>query len=86
MPPPIEAVYEQGVFRPERPIDLAEGSRVEIIVLPVSPPRSIEDCSPVRNNLAEFVAEMAALPLESPLDGFSGEDHDEVLYGWKKPR
>jgi predicted DNA-binding antitoxin AbrB/MazE fold protein len=86
MPSTIAAVYEQGVLRPDRPIDLAEGSRVEIIVLPAAPPRTIEDRSPVRNNLAEFVAEMAALPLESPPDGFSGEDHDEVLYGWKKPR
>ena len=86
MPTPIEAVYEHGVLRPDRPIDLAEGARVEIIVLPMVPAQSAENCNPARKNLAEFVAEMAALPIESAPDGFSGEDHDEVLYGWKKPR
>lgn len=25
--------------------------------------------------------EIAALPLESPRDGFSGQDHDSILYG-----
>ena len=83
MPTLIEAVYEHGVLRPDRPIDLAEGSRVEIIVLPVATSQPIENRSPVPNNLAEFVAKMAALPVVSPSDGFSGEDHDEILYGWK---
>jgi hypothetical protein len=88
MPPTIEAVYEQGVLRPDRPIDLAEGSRVEIIVLPVAPPPQPNDEGryPEPGSIMDLIAEMAALPLESSPDGFSGEDHDEVLYGWKKPR
>lgn len=30
-----------------------------------------------------FIKEMDALPLEGPDDGFSGTDHDKVLYGSK---
>jgi predicted DNA-binding antitoxin AbrB/MazE fold protein len=29
----IEAVYEQGVLRPLRPLDLAEGTRVAIVLV-----------------------------------------------------
>ncbi len=32
----------------------------------------------------DLLKEMEALPLEGANDGFSGADHDEVLYGWKK--
>lgn len=31
--------------------------------------------------VARWIAEIAALPMESPDDGFSGRDHDTVLYG-----
>jgi hypothetical protein len=34
-----------------------------------------------RETLARLRKELAALPLESPDDGFSGADHDDVLYG-----
>jgi hypothetical protein len=30
--------------------------------------------------VAERLAQIAALPIESPDDGFSGADHDQVLY------
>lgn len=86
MPPTIEAVYEHGVLRLDRPIDLAEGSRVEVIVLPREAADAKRDTHPEAKSLSEFLDEVAALPLESSPDGFSGEDHDEVLYGWKKPR
>ena len=29
-------------------------------------------------------AELVALPVSEKAKGFSGADHDEVLYGWKK--
>ena len=73
---PIEAVYEQGVLRPTRPIDLAEGARVEIIVIPVYSPRG-----PGQSTPAEVAARIAAMPVQSSSEGFSGEDHDAILYG-----
>ncbi len=73
---PIEAVYEGGVLRPNRPIDLADGARVEIIVIPRAPSPGLGTSTP-----AEVAARIAAMPLQSPPDGFSGEDHDAILYG-----
>jgi predicted DNA-binding antitoxin AbrB/MazE fold protein len=36
----VEAIYENGVFRPLQHVDLAEGTRVEVIVITrESPPR-----------------------------------------------
>ena len=37
-----------------------------------------------RQAMEELIAELDALPPEGPQDQFSGRDHDEVLYGWKK--
>ncbi len=31
--------------------------------------------------IVEFLARMEALPDEGPNDGFSGRDHDKILYG-----
>jgi len=35
----IEAVYEHGVLCLSRPIDLAEGTRVDVIVIPQESPQ-----------------------------------------------
>jgi predicted DNA-binding antitoxin AbrB/MazE fold protein len=77
---PIEAVYEQGVLRPTRPIDLAEGTRVEIIVIPESSSKG-----PGKSTPAEVAARIAAMPMQASPEGFSGEDHDAILYG-NEPR
>jgi predicted DNA-binding antitoxin AbrB/MazE fold protein len=72
----IEAVYEQGIFRPLHPVTLSEGEVVEIILLKRLGAES-------GKRVAEILAEIAALPEEAPKDGFSGADHDAVLYGAK---
>jgi predicted DNA-binding antitoxin AbrB/MazE fold protein len=77
----ISAIYENGVFRPLEPIELAEGSRVELLI---DPPRSSTPPWTDPKKLARALEQIAALPPEGPNDGFSGADHDEVLYGWKK--
>ena len=41
-------------------------------------PRSAEQQSEALNQLRR---EMAALPVANPADGFSGCDHDQLLYG-----
>ncbi len=70
----VEAIYEGGVFRPLRPISLAEGSRVEVIVEARQP---TDRARPP----AEILAEIAGLPLEVQGDDFTSRDHDQTLYG-----
>jgi predicted DNA-binding antitoxin AbrB/MazE fold protein len=77
----IEAVYEQGVLRPTRPIDLAEGAHVEIIVVPRA-----SDPTPRARTPAEVAARIAAMPMQASPEGFSGEDHDAILYGQGEDR
>ena len=69
----IEAVYEQGVIRPLQPLDLPEGARLDVIVI-------THEHTKTNGNTAEILAEIAALPLESGGDAFSGREHDSILY------
>jgi predicted DNA-binding antitoxin AbrB/MazE fold protein len=70
---PIEAIYEQGTLKLSQPITLAEGSKVQIIIL------SSESSAPEKTPL-KILQEIAQLPLEGKTDAFSGQDHDQVLY------
>ena len=70
----IRAVYEKGVFRPTEPVSLGEGTPVELFV----------DVQPLERPSAPLInalLEIARMPSRSPNDGFSGADHDKVLYG-----
>lgn len=71
------AIYENGVLRPLAPLPLAEGAHVEVTVTEsVSVP-----ASPAHERAIEIIREIAAMPLEADDEGFSGRDHDSVLYG-----
>ncbi|HEX5874026.1 MAG TPA: antitoxin family protein [Pyrinomonadaceae bacterium] len=69
----IEAVYEQGIIRPLQPLELAEGTRLDLIVITHEQPKT-------NGNATEILAEIAALPLEGTNDGFTGREHDSILY------
>ena len=69
----IEAVYEHGIIRPLQPLELPEGSRLDVIVI-------THEETKANGNAAEVLAEIAALPLEGKTDSFSGRDHDSILY------
>lgn len=75
----VEAVYEQGVLRLMQPIALAEGARVQVIIMTPKPATE-------RESPADILAAIAALPLEADEKGFPGRDHDEILYGKKGAR
>lgn len=69
----IEAVYEQGLIRPLQPLDLPEGSRLDVIVITHEEPQTT-------NSAVEMIADIAALPLEGSTEPFSGREHDSILY------
>ena len=70
----IKAVFERGVFRPVEPVALEEGADVEISY---ERARELKPPQP----LVAAIEEIAQMPLEGPDGGFSGADHDDVLYG-----
>ena len=69
----IEAVYEQGMIRPLQPLELPEGTRLDLIVITHEQPKA-------NGNMAEILAEIAALPLEGASDALAGREHDSILY------
>ena len=75
----VEAVYTQVVLRLMQPISLAEGTRVEVIIIAREP--VLESETP-----AEILSTIAALPLEAGGEECSGRDHDIILYDEKGAR
>ncbi len=73
----IEAIYERGIIRPLKPLELPEGARLDVIVIIHEKPRA-------NGNAAGILAEIAALPLEGATGSFGGREHDSILYP-KKP-
>jgi predicted DNA-binding antitoxin AbrB/MazE fold protein len=70
---PVEAVYENGVLRPLIPLTLPEGQRVQVFVTSEEAPQG--------QNAALILAEIAAMPIETPAIPSTSRDHDQVLYG-----
>lgn len=70
----ITAIFEGGVLRPTAPMQLAEGTRVELIV--VSPGNTGEG----GRSAASILAELANLPTAGG-DPRTSQEHDRVLYG-----
>jgi predicted DNA-binding antitoxin AbrB/MazE fold protein len=76
----IDAVFADGVFRPLAPVAIPNGVQVRLRV----EEQVVDDAeSKARRRAAmdEFLRLASELPLEGPNDGFSGADHDRVLYG-----
>jgi predicted DNA-binding antitoxin AbrB/MazE fold protein len=61
----IEAIYERGILRPVKPLELPEGTRLDIIII-------TREQSHANGNSARILAEIAALPLEGAGEPSSG--------------
>jgi predicted DNA-binding antitoxin AbrB/MazE fold protein len=84
----ITAIVENGHLRPEAPLQLPNGSRVEIILdLPgdLSSSNGTSSTQKDPKKVHQLLSEIAAMPLESD-SGFSNRDHDQILYGEKGAR
>ena len=68
----ISAIFENGVFRPLEKVELNNGEAVEVILLDKT------ETNPKMSR--EILTEISKLPVEGSTNGFSGEDHDHVLY------
>ncbi len=76
----ITAVFEGGVLRPTAPLQLPEGSRVELIVV------SAETTAPTDGQAAAAIlARIAALSTANG-DPHTSARHDAVLYGGEESR
>jgi len=77
----IPGRIENGVVVLKNGTSLPDGTEVSVLV-----PAALIGLADVmteehRTKLLEALDRIAALPLEGPDDGFSGADHDRILYG-----
>jgi predicted DNA-binding antitoxin AbrB/MazE fold protein len=82
----IPAVFDSGVFRPLEPVELAQGTPVEVQVPVVASRDAIGELTPEelarqKAAIAVMLKKIEALPIVEPDDGFSGCDHDKIPYG-----
>lgn len=74
----VKAIYENGVFKPQEPVDLEEHTEVEV-VLP--PSRSKDSDIPDHWEAAQSIV---GLIKNAPAD--MSENHDFYLYGFPPKR
>lgn len=83
----LQVIYENGVLRPLHPLDLAEGTKLEVVMVvmielaPSSTPSTQTTVDEAA--YAEFLSQLdgiAALPLQSTPQPYTARDHDAILY------
>ena len=77
----IAAIFDAGVFRPLEPVELADGTQVELRMEVPSAGNSDEVDEETRQAWREYLDRMESLPDHSPRDGLTNRDHDRIIYG-----
>lgn len=72
MSPTIQAIFENGVIRPLEKVVIDNGEEVEVILL--------HKTNTSAKKSRQILTEIAELPVEGEANGFSGEDHDQIIY------
>lgn len=81
----IEAIYENGVFKPLTEVALPNQLRVVLRIEPEIPDAAdVESVARQQRAMAALDAELEHVPDNSPDDGLSSADHDRILYGARR--
>ena len=75
----VEAIYEGGVLRPTQPIPLAEGTRVDVVII-------TREVATEATTPAEILAAIAAMPPDGDGSEPSAHNYDKILYGEEDAR
>jgi predicted DNA-binding antitoxin AbrB/MazE fold protein len=77
----FDAIYENGVLRPLKPVGFREHEVVSVTVTSAADNESQAVADRQREVLLAFVAKMESLSEVPPDDGATNRDHDRILYG-----
>lgn len=74
----VDAIYENGVFRPEKPVELADKTKVHLVIEKVAPAPAADDDDPTGwktiDRLIGFIKSEGGQ--KEPI----GRDHDKYIY------
>jgi predicted DNA-binding antitoxin AbrB/MazE fold protein len=78
----FDAIYENGVFRPLKPVGFREHEIVSISVTPSSDDAaSLAVATEQRAALLSSATKMEAIVEDLPEDDATNRDHDRIIYG-----
>ena len=77
-PKTIDAVYQDGVFRPTAPVELPEGTAVRVTVVVPEPPPRVRDPEEI---MAHIRAAHAKFNPATDNPEVTSRNVDEILYG-----
>ena len=80
----IDAIYDNGVFRPLEPLALPDQAHVRLTVDSESTAVSADKLQSQKDALRKLWEELDKVPQHKNNDGWSVRQHDEILYGWRK--
>jgi predicted DNA-binding antitoxin AbrB/MazE fold protein len=66
----VRAVYQNGVLRPERPLPLAEGTAVDVMVTPAAEEDEVLERMRAARTLEDLFAIADSIPAEEGDDGY----------------
>ncbi len=72
----VKAIYEGGILRPLRPLDLSEGQEIALDISPAA-----ERPGPDPEYIEQLLAELAADYAPTGQVETASVDHDKILYG-----
>lgn len=77
----IDAIYDNGVFKPLTPLSLPDQARVKLTVDAALTNEAEERIAVQKATLQQRWRELDQLPQTQNNDGWSVRKHDELLYG-----
>jgi predicted DNA-binding antitoxin AbrB/MazE fold protein len=80
----IDAIYDNGVFRPLMPLALPDKSHVKLTVDAPAASEPADKLAAQKAALRALWQELDKLPQHHNNDGWSVRQHDELLYGGRK--
>ena len=75
----VDALYEDGVFKPEHPVDLKDKTKVHLVIEAAAPPAEDDDPTGWKTAM-----ELMGCIEDGPEDG--AENHDRYIYGYDEER
>lgn len=73
----VDAIYENGVFKPEKPVELEDKTKVHLVIERVAPAPAADDDDPTG---WKTIDRLIGCIEDTPPGEAIGRDHDKYLY------